>query len=395
MSTRAHRLPVVDLARSIAGDQRALEEAAVRVLRGGRFVLGPEVAAFEREAAAFLGVPHAVGVSSGTDALYLALRAIGIGPGDEVIVPVFGFVATAEAVVRTGARPTFVDVRSACGRMDLAAAAQRLSPAVKALVYVPLGGDAGGSAEAASFCAHHGITLVEDAAQSFGARDQDRPSGTFGAIAAFSFFPAKILGGFGDGGLVVTADEALAARVRSLRQHGRTEDGRFDSFGANARLDELQAALLRVRLASLPCELEHRAHLATRYDEALLRRGLAQRTPCAGACTAHARTDAPVLLPARCAPGHAHGLYTVRLRSTADRDHARATLAAAGVDSAVYYARLLADEPCFGAFASVSAAFLGARDLASRTLTLPFFVGMDDADIERVATALAFAFASV
>ncbi len=392
MSSTTRKLPVVDLARAIRDDQDALEAAAQRVLRGGRFVLGPEVEAFEREAAAFLGVAHAIGVSSGTDALYLALRARGIGTGDAVLVPVFGFVATAEAVVRTGARPIFVDVHPACGRIDLDDAARRLVPGVRALVSVPLGGDGGGSEEAAHFCRAHGLTLVEDAAQSFGARDGGRAVGAFGELAAFSFFPAKILGGFGDGGLVVTGDAHLAERVRGLRQHGRTPEGCFAELGANARLDELQAALLRVRLASLPRELAFRGALAARYDDALLTRGVAERRVCEGRCGRAHADGAPVLLPARCTSGHAHGLYTVRLRDGVDRTRVRASLASSGIDSAVYYGRLLTDEGAFAPYAPPGSAFPAARDLAGRTLTLPFFVGMDATDVARVADALASAF---
>ncbi len=391
MSETPRRLPVVDLARSIAADQGALEAAAVRVLRSGRFVLGPEVEAFEHEASAFLGAAHAVGVSSGTDALYLALRACGIGPGDGVLVPVFGFVATAEAVARTGASPIFVDVLPGCGRVDLADAARRLRPGVRALVHVALGGDGGGSVQSAQFCLEHGLTLLEDAAQSFGARDGGRSVGTLGTVGAFSFFPAKILGGFGDGGLVVAGSARVAEHVRSLRQHGRTSSGRFAELGTNARLDELQAALLRVRLASLPRELAFRADLAVRYDEALMARGLADRPSCNGACAIASSTGAPILLPPRCASGHAHGLYSVRLRAGVDRAALRASLAAAGVETAIYYAHLLSEEPAFAAFVADGDRFPGAQGLAACTLTLPFFVGMSDDEVERVVGALAAA----
>lgn len=392
MSPGPRRLPVVDLARAIEGDRAALEEAAVRVLRGGRFVLGPEVAAFEREACDFLGATHAVGVSSGTDALYLALRALGVGVGTSVLVPVFGFVATAEAIVRTGAEPIFVDVLPGCGRVNLDDAARRMRSDTRALVHVSLGGDGGGTADSARWCRERGLALVEDAAQSFGARDEGRAIGTHGDASAFSFFPAKVLGGFGDGGLVVTAREEVAARVRSLRQHGRSEEGRFLEFGANARLDELQAALLRVRLGSLPHELTVRADLAARYDRALLERGLAERSSCATRCLAEPRSGLPVLLPARCSPGHAHGLYTVRLGAAVDRAKLRADLAARGIDSAIYYAHLLVEEPAFAMHTpreGVAASFPGARNLAACTLTLPFFVGMGDDDLARVADALA------
>jgi dTDP-4-amino-4,6-dideoxygalactose transaminase len=381
------RLPLVDLRATLAPIASQLEAAAVRVLRGDRFVLGPEVAAFEAECAAYLGVPHAAGVSSGTDALYLALRALGVGQGDEVLVPVFGFVATAEAVVRTGAVPVFVDVRATCGRADLADADKRIGPRTRALVHVPLGGHGAGTAEAAAWARARGLVFVEDAAQSFGARDDGRAIGAFGDAAAFSFFPAKILGGFGDGGLVVSATAATDARARSLRQHGRGSDGTFVEAGTNARLDELQAALLRVRLAHLPRELEQRAAIARRYDEAFVTRGIAAPPACG--CEV-ATADAPLALPPRCASASARGLYPVRARSVGARDALRSALDEAGIDTAVYYARLLVDEPCFAApnRATSAETFPGAAELSARTLSLPLFPGMTEEEVARVVDAV-------
>jgi dTDP-4-amino-4,6-dideoxygalactose transaminase len=396
------RLPLVDVASAVAPIAQELEAAAIRVLRAGRFVLGPEVAAFEREAAAWLGAAHAVGVSSGTDALFLALRALGVGPGDDVLVPVFGFVATAEAVVRAGATPIFVDVGPACGSVDLAQAERRLTPRTRALVHAPLGGHGAGTAERARWCRERGLLFVEDAAQSFGARDEGMAIGAFGDAAAFSFFPAKILGGFGDGGLVVTGRADVAERVRALRQHGRNADGTFAEEGTNARLDELQAALLRVRLRALDAELEARRAIARAYDDALVARGLAAPFACGGDCTGsppvgdlpstRAADDfrvAPLLLPPRCTSASAFGLYTVRLRRPEDRGPVRAALDRAGIDTAVYYARLLVEEPCFARFGGAREEFPNAASLAERTLTLPLYPGLGAEDRARVVEALA------
>ena len=391
------RLPVVDLRASLEPLTPALSAAATRVITGARFILGPEVAAFETEVAEFLGGTHAVGVSSGTDALFLALAALGVGPGDEVLVPAFGFVATAEAVVRTGAEPRFVDVRPGCGRMDLDAADRAWTTRTRALIHVPLGGHAAGTAEAARFASAHGVRLVEDAAQSFGAADQGRAVGTHGDVGTFSFFPAKILGGFGDGGLVVTRDGDVAERVRSLRQHGRDSTGRFVHAGANARLDELQAALLRVRLAALPAELEARRILAHAYTDSLVSRGLASPPECACTGEGHGARHALVLPPACTA---LHGLYTVLVPDRATREGLQQHLSDSGIDTAVYYARLVADEPRFSPLASrtsgapLADAFPGARLRSARALTLPFFPGMDPgADVTRVAESLAAFFA--
>jgi len=386
----ARALPMVDTGAAIARYVTELEAAASRVLRSGRYILGPEVKAFEEEASSYLGSAHGVGVSSGTDGLFLALRALDVGPGDEVLVPAFGFVATVEAVVRAGARPIFVDVLPACGRIDLADADKKRTARTRAVIHVPLGGHGSGTGAVARWAAQRSVFLIEDAAQSFGALDEGRAIGTFGAIGVFSFFPAKVLGGFGDGGLVVTNQARLADAVRSLRQHGRTSAGRFAEEGTNARLDELQAALLRVRLAHLADDLAVRRALADRFDRALIVRGLAAPVFCKGSCEVFpAGAHPPFALPPRCTTTSVYGLYSLRMRDPEKRASIRDALRAAGIETQVYYERLLCDEVVFHRVAPVDKAFPGARDLASRTLTLPFFVGMTPADIERIADALA------
>ncbi len=391
-SRSTRHLPMVDPARSCAPIAADLEAAAVRVLRSGRYILGPEVSAFEREAASYLHAAHGVGVSSGTDGLFLALRALDVGQGDEVLVPAFGFVATVEAVVRTGAHPVFVDVLPVCGRMNLDDAEKKRSPRTRALMHVPLAGQGSGTGAVARWAAQRSIFLVEDAAQSFGATDEGRPIGTFGAIGVFSFFPAKILGGFGDGGLVVTNQARLAESVRGLRQHGRSTDGRFAEEGCNGRLDELQAALLRVRLTRISEDLAARRALADGYDRALIVRGLAAPVICKGPCTSFVTGPHPPLaLPPRCTSASAYGLYSVRLRDPDLRPRVRAKLLEAGIDSATYYERLLCDELVFHRVAPADNHFPAARDLAARTLALPFFVGLTPADVERIADALASA----
>ncbi len=322
----AERIPFLDL-RPDAALARELEEAAARVIASGRYVLGAEVEAFEHEIARFLGVAHAVGVSSGTDALIVSLMALGIGAGDEVIVPAFGFVATPEAVVRVGATPVFVDIEPTSFHLDPARAATAIGPRTRAIVAVHLFGRCVELGPIEAMAAARGVAIVEDAAQAIGARSGGRHAGGLGRIAAFSFFPTKTLGALGDGGLVTTNDASLAARARSLRVHGATSRDDFAEIGGNFRLDELQAALLRVKLRRLPAVLEARRAIARAYAEAL--------------------AGAPLELP-RLSADDTYNPYVVR--AAGDRDALRDRLAGAGVETAVYYARSLTEQPALEAW---------------------------------------------
>ena len=220
--------------------------AMTRVLDAGRFILGPEVAAFEEEVGATLGGVHAVGCASGTDALVLALRAAGIGPGDEVIVPAFSFAATAEAVALVGAAPVFADIEPDTFTLDAASAAGLVGARTRAIIPVHLYGQCARMEPLRALAARHELTIIEDAAQAIGAHAEGRPAGALGQVAAFSFFPTKNLGAPGDGGMVTTTDARLAERVRRLRVHGSSGRGAYEIIGTNSRLDELHAAVLRV-----------------------------------------------------------------------------------------------------------------------------------------------------
>ena len=238
-------VPLFDTSTPLAPLRARLNAKAVEVLDGGHYILGPEVSGFEREFADYLGTGHAIGVANGTDALTLALRALGVGPGDEVVVPSFTFYASAEAVPPTGARPVFCDVdpESFCVTPETVRAA--LTPRTKAVIVVHLFGNVAPVAEIEAL----GVPVVEDAAQAAGSIAADgRHAGALGTIATFSFFPSKNLGAFGDGGAVTTSDDALAERVRMLRFHGSRDKETFELVGHNSRLDALQAALLRVTL---------------------------------------------------------------------------------------------------------------------------------------------------
>ncbi len=319
----ADRVPFVDL-RPDASLAAELEAAAARVVRSGRYVLGPEVEAFEREIGGFVGARHAIGVSSGTDALIVSLLALGVGPGDEVVVPAFGFVATPEAVVRVGARPVFVDVDPASYHLDVARAAAALTSRTKAILVVHLFGRCVELAALSRLAASHRVALVEDAAQAIGARLHGTQAGALADVGAFSFFPTKTLGGLGDGGLVTTNDDGIAQAARSLRVHGSTQRDEFGRIGGNFRLDELQAALLRVKLRRLPETLAERRSIARGYAVAL--------------------AAAPLDLP-RLSDDDTYNPYVVRVRG--DRDALRARLAAAGIETAIYYPRSLTQQPAF------------------------------------------------
>jgi dTDP-4-amino-4,6-dideoxygalactose transaminase len=253
-----------DTSTTIAPLRGAIDAAVARVLDSERFILGPEVEAFEAEFAAYLGARHAIGVANGTDALTIALGALGVGPGDDVVVPSFTFYASAEAIPPTGARPVFCDVDPDTGCATAETVRAALTPRTKAVIAVHLFGNVAPVHEIEAL----GVPVLEDAAQAAGTTsDRGRP-GTLGAIATFSFFPSKNLGCFGDGGAVVTDDDALAERVRMLRFHGSRDKSTFELVGYNSRLDELQAAILRVQLPHLDAWADGRRAAARHYAEA-------------------------------------------------------------------------------------------------------------------------------
>ena len=283
-------IPFNDLKAQHAALAKDLEAAALRVLRAGWYILGPEVSAFEAEFAAWLGLPaaaHAVGVNSGTDALLLALLACDIGPGAEVITVAHTAVATVTAIVNSGAQPVLVDIEADTFTLDPARLAAALTPATRAIIPVHLYGQPADLAPILTFARQHNLRVIEDCAQAHGARYQDRPVGVWGDLACFSFYPTKNLGAAGDGGMVVSRDAALAARVRSLREYGWQPGARYISqeHGLNSRLDELQAALLRVKLPHLDAWNTRRQALAARYDRLLAGSGIA--TPRTGPGRSH------------------------------------------------------------------------------------------------------------
>jgi dTDP-4-amino-4,6-dideoxygalactose transaminase len=353
------------LLQDLAALHRPLEEelrtAVARVLASGRFILGPEVASFEHELAEALGAKAAVGVSSGTDALQSMLLGLGVGPGDEVVTTPYSFIATAEAIVRVGARPVFADVEPATLNLDPRAAAARIGEGTKAVLAVHLFGRPAELAPLGDACARAGVPLLEDAAQAIGAAGI-----CTGRAAALSFFPAKNLGGFGDGGAVATNDTALAEAIRQVRNHGSLEKTRHERLGGNFRLDELQAALLRVKLPHLARWTTERRRLAALYWERLA--GL------------------PVALPPPDA-GSVWNQFVIRVpgeRRAALRQH----LDALGIDSAVYYPIPLHLQPALAFLGHHRGDFPHAELAAEEALALPIYPGLADAALARVAEAL-------
>ena len=358
------QIPLADPAADHAALLPELEAAASAVLRSGHYILAREVAAFEGELADASRVVHAVGVSSGTDALLALLMATGVGPGDEVVTSPFCFFATAEVIARLGARPVFADIDRDTLNLDPVAAASHIGPRTKAVITVHLFGRSAQTVPLEAACQAAGIPLFEDAAQAIGASAGDgRPVGTLGQAAALSFFPTKNLGGFGDGGAIVTNDDALAARLRQLRIHGADGKNHHVALGGNFRLDELQAALLRIKLPHLATWTSARRRLAASYRAAL---GLT-----------------PLHLP----PPDSGGVwnqYVVRvpdLRRAALAAHLRAQ----GIATEVYYPEALHLQPCVASLGYRSGAFPIAEQACREALALPMRASLNEAHLDRVA----------
>jgi dTDP-4-amino-4,6-dideoxygalactose transaminase len=339
-----------------------LRAAVSGVLDAKQYILGPNVAAFEREFAALHGVPHAIGVANGTEAITIALRALGVGPGDEVIVPSFTFYASAEAIPPTGARPVFCDVDPETYLATADTVRAVLTPRTKAVVAVHLFGNVAPVDDIAAL----GVPVVEDTAQAAGARTTDgRCAGALGAIGTFSFYPSKNLGCFGDGGAITTADDALAERVRSLRFHGSRDKVTYEEVGYNSRLDELQAAILRVQLPHLRAWCDHRRQVAAWYAQA----GLG------------AHVDLPVAAPGA---DPAWNLYVVgHDRADALRD----ALTAAGIGARDYY-RLPVHEQQAMAPWRTDVALPGTARAAARHLAIPMGAALTHDDVTEVVTAV-------
>jgi len=359
------KVPILDLAAEQAELGADIRAAVERVLASGHFILGPEGAALEREIAARSGVPHAVACNSGTDALHLALRAAGVGPGDEVVTPAFTFIATAEAIAYVGAKPVFADIDSATFNLTAATLERALTPRTRAVIVVHLFGQCAEMPPIAGLCAEKKLVLVEDCAQAIGADWEGRAAGAWGDYGCLSFYPTKNLGAYGDAGMVLAREAANDAALRMLRHHGSRQTYLHEAIGLNSRLDELQAAILRVKLPHLARFTAARRAHAARYRELL--------------------AGAALKLPAEHGRGaHAYHQFTVRV---AGRDEVRKRLAEAGVASGVYYPIPLHRQPVFEKeFGGVK---LPAAEAAAReVLSLPIYPQLSEAQVAHVGSAL-------
>ena len=364
----AAEAPFVDL--TLAHDELRprLVAAFERVLDSGRFMSGEEVARFEVGLAEFVSARHAVAVASGTAALHLALRAAGIGRGDEVILPPNTFFATAEAVVAAGATPVFADVDPETALIDPAAVEVAIGPRTSAVLAVHLYGQPADMGRLAGIADAHGLFLLEDAAQALGARWAERPVGVLGHAAAFSFYPTKNLGGLGEGGAVTTDDLALARKVSILRNHGEAAKNVHEEVGLNERLDEVRAALLSVKLEQLDRSLQDRSRLVARYLDLLAEVDGVQAI--ASAPQAHA----------------AQHLMVVRVDA---RDEVLGALRAGGTPAAVHYPTPIHLQPAFRDLGLGPGALPNAENLSRSVLSLPLYPGMSDDQVTATVEALA------
>jgi dTDP-4-amino-4,6-dideoxygalactose transaminase len=366
---------MLDLVTEHAPYREELLIAFERVLDSGRFVLGSEVEAFEREIASWIGIPHAIGVSNGSDALLLALQAVGVGPGDEVICPTYTFFATAGAVARLGGKPVFVDSAECCYNLRADQVAAKIGSRTKAIIAVHLFGQCADMDPILAAANKHGIPVIEDAAQALGAKDKRRQAGTMGTLGTFSFFPTKNLGALGEGGLITTRDASLAEKIRKLRVHGAKQKYFHEMIGGNFRLHELQAAFLRVKLSHLEPSLVRRRQNAKSLMQQLMEKWSAvmpvEACECSGEGVRKEFDSGAVLLPFSChvgVEGHTWNQFVIRVKGAGKRDIFRHQLAAKGIQTEVYYPRALHEQECFKDSEEV---FPAAQLFCNETLALP------------------------
>ncbi len=368
-------VPLLDLSAQNQPLAAELKATFARVLDSSQFILGPEVAGFEDRAAESVGVRHVIGVSSGTDALLLSLMTLGIGPGDEVLCPSFTFFATAGAIARTGATPVFVDSLDTDFNIDIAAAERRVTGNTKAIIPVHLFGQAADMDSVQRLAKAHGLTVLEDAAQSMGATFCGRQVGTMGNLGAFSFFPSKNLGGFGDGGMITTDGDDLAKRARILRVHGGAPKCYHKAIGGNFRMDPLHAALLGAKLGHFPGYMAKRRANAAQYLERLAQ------------CehVAEGRLVLPSEIDGR---SHTWNQFTLRV-GNGKRDALQAHLAANNIGSAIYYPVPLHRQECFAHLPSFDKSLPICEKMAGEVLSIPVYPELSEDQLGHVADTLA------
>jgi dTDP-4-amino-4,6-dideoxygalactose transaminase len=345
-------------------DAAAVREAIDRVLARGWFVLGPELEAFESEFAAACGAGETIGVGTGTDAIAIALRALGIGAGDEVITAPLSAAYSALAIMMAGARPVFADIDPDRMTLDPRAAAAAITPRTAAILPVHIYGQAADMRALAALAARHNLAIVEDCCQAHLATCDGQPVGSFGAAAAYSFYPTKNLGALGDGGAISTGDPQVAARARRLRNGGQTDRYHHGEFGVNSRLDEVQAAILRARLTFLPAWTSRRRELASEYRARL-------------------RTSS-IVVPPELDSGHVYHLFPVR---SPGRPAAQARLRSAGIETLIHYPVPITKQPALASERPSDCPV--ANRVCDEVLSLPLYPSLPAGAIDRVAAALA------
>ena len=363
-------VPLLDLQRQYNSIKQSVDAEVMRVIGQQRFIMGPDVDALEADIQEYVGTPHAIGCASGTDAILLALKALPLQPGDEVITPTFTFFATAGAIWNAGCKPVFCDVDADTFNITVETLAAAVTPRTRAVVVVHLYGQMAPMHELMQFCEQHGLFLIEDAAQSLGARQRmdgaDRHAGSIGTIGTYSFFPSKNLGGFGDGGMTVTADDEIAEKLRKLRVHGGRQMYHHEMVGTNSRLDALQAVVLRAKLPHLNDWAESRRANAAFYDDAFA--GSAVRTPCVPAGNYHV-----------------YNQYTLRVEK---RDELKKHLDAAGIGSAIYYPLALHLQECFAELGGRPGDLPVAERLTNEVISIPVFPELTQSERQQVADTI-------
>jgi dTDP-4-amino-4,6-dideoxygalactose transaminase len=378
-------VPLLDVNAQNLPLEDELKGAFERVLRSGRFIMGPEVEEFEKEVATMVGAKHALGVSSGTDAILLALMALGVGPGDEVICPSFTFFATAGCVSRVGATPVFVDSKATDFNIDIESVRSRITPRTKAIIPVHLFGQSADMDPIMALAQEHHLAVIEDGAQSIGAEYKGRGCGTIGDLGTYSFFPSKNLGGFGDGGMLVTDSDDLAERSFVLRAHGSKPKYYHHFVGGNFRIDPLQAALLRVKLGRYGSYTEMRQRNADYYESCLLKlEGVFLSDGMA------VPENARILLPPTM-PGNKHiwNQYTLRIIGEGQRDALKDFLTREGIGCEVYYPVPMHQQRCFSDLPETSLGSLPVCELlAEQVISIPIFPELTRAQQDTVIEAI-------
>lgn len=365
MTAVTESVPFLDL----SAEFRALESEWLAKIREagtkGVFILGPEVTAFERETAAYLGVKHAIGVANGTDSLVLSLRALGIGPGDEVITTPYSFFASSESISLVGATPIFADIDEESLTIDPKIVAEKITPRTRAILPVHIFGRAADMTALGEIARKHRLAILEDCAQAFGAKSGDRFVGSIGDCGSFSFYPTKVLGCYGDGGMITTNSDELNEHIRRLRNHGATKQYLHSELGTNSRLDEIQAALLRLKLKRVDKDIEGRRRVAAEYTR---------------------RLGTAAILPTASKPAeHVYNAYTVRV---SNRDGVRDALTVAKLPSALYYPLGLHLQEVYRPLGYRPGSMPVCERVTGENLSLPIYPGMPERHIERVCDVL-------